>query len=227
VGRISSFLQCVYFCCHKFSKHVLTSSFRKIERLVNGVIFRMSSTSASPGAKKIASKEKGVLAPPKDEATNPLVQRQASSDTWMMLLAFRFTNVLCVATFFQPDEYFQSLEPAWQMAFGSQSGAWITWVRSRSFWMRIGSDNFTGMATSTPFLFASCIFCSCVLSRRQFYEARELFPSVPGHDLVYSSKCGSGNLRCHRRLLYVAISRENVWDREQVYFGSREWENAR
>jgi hypothetical protein len=227
VGRISSFLQCVYFCCHKFSKHVLTSSFRKIERLVNGVIFRMSSTSASPGAKKMASKEKGVLAPPKDEATNPLVQRQASSDTWMMLLAFRFTNVLCVATFFQPDEYFQSLEPAWQMAFGSQSGAWITWVRSRSFWMRIGSDNFTGMATSTPFLFASCIFCSCVLSRRQFYEARELFPSVPGHDLVYSSKCGSGNLRCHRRLLYVAISRENVWDREQVYFGSREWENAR
>lgn len=82
------------------------------------------------------------------------------------------------------------------------------------------SVDYMGMATSTPFLFASCIFCSCVLSRRQFYEARELFPSVPGHDLVYSSKCGSGNLRCYRRLLYVAISRENVWDREQVYFGS-------
>jgi hypothetical protein len=229
VGRISLFLECVYFCSqwHKFSEHVFSSSFRKIERLVNGVIFRMSSTSALPATKKMALKGEGVPAPPKDEAANPLVQQQASSDTWMMLLAFRFINVLCVATFFQPDEYFQSLEPAWQMAFGSQSGAWITWVRVRSFWMRIASDNFTGMATPTPFLFASSIFCSCVLSRRKFYEARELFPSVPGHDLVYSSKCGSGNLRCHGRLLYVAISRENVWDREQVCFGSREWENAR
>jgi hypothetical protein len=33
-----------------------------------------------------------------------------------------------VKTFFQPDEYFQSLEPAWQIAFGEDQGAWITWV---------------------------------------------------------------------------------------------------
>lgn len=46
----------------------------------------------------------------------------------MVLFAFRIINALCVRTFFQPDEYFQSLEPAWQMAFGSDSGAWITWV---------------------------------------------------------------------------------------------------
>lgn len=46
----------------------------------------------------------------------------------MLILVFRFINALCVQTFFQPDEYFQSLEPAWQIAFGSQSGAWITWV---------------------------------------------------------------------------------------------------
>ena len=182
----------------------------------------MSSNSASPALKKMAAKEKGAPSPPKDEAANPLVQQQASSDTWMMLLAFRFVNVLCVATFFQPDEYFQSLEPAWQMAFGSQSGAWITWVRIHSFWLRILSDNLAGMAVSTPFLFASCIICSCVLSRRQFHEARQLFPSVPSHDLVYSSKCCSRNLCCHGRLLYMAVSRENVWNRKQVYFGSCE-----
>jgi GPI mannosyltransferase 3 len=88
----------------------------------------MSSTATSPPSKVMASKEKGAPAPPQDEDANPLVQQQAASDTWMMLLAFRFINVLCVTTFFQPDEYFQSLEPAWQMAFGSQSGAWITWV---------------------------------------------------------------------------------------------------
>jgi phosphatidylinositol glycan class B len=44
------------------------------------------------------------------------------------LLALRITNALSIKTFFQPDEYFQSLEPAWQIAFGAESGAWITWV---------------------------------------------------------------------------------------------------
>lgn len=45
------------------------------------------------------------------------------------LLAFRVCNALVLETFFQPDEYFQSLEPAWAIAFGADSGAWITWVR--------------------------------------------------------------------------------------------------
>ncbi|TLD05130.1 uncharacterized protein PgNI_09839 [Pyricularia grisea] len=44
-----------------------------------------------------------------------------------ILVAFRFVNALCVRTFFQPDEYFQALEPAWRIAFGSDSGAWLTW----------------------------------------------------------------------------------------------------
>lgn len=43
------------------------------------------------------------------------------------LLVFRILNALSIKTFFQPDEYFQSLEPAWQLAFGPTSGAWITW----------------------------------------------------------------------------------------------------
>jgi hypothetical protein len=51
---------------------------------------------------------------------------------WMLvlgiLLALRITNALSIKTFFQPDEYFQSLEPAWQIVFGAESGAWITWV---------------------------------------------------------------------------------------------------
>ncbi|KAM0715655.1 hypothetical protein Q7P37_009153 [Cladosporium fusiforme] len=44
-----------------------------------------------------------------------------------ILLALRITNALSIKTFFQPDEYFQSLEPAWRIAFGAESGAWITW----------------------------------------------------------------------------------------------------
>ncbi|KAJ3941642.1 glycosylphosphatidylinositol anchor biosynthesis [Colletotrichum fioriniae] len=43
------------------------------------------------------------------------------------LLIIRLLNAWWVLTFFQPDEYFQALEPAWRMAFGEGSGAWITW----------------------------------------------------------------------------------------------------
>lgn len=45
------------------------------------------------------------------------------------LLALRLINTACTdRTFFQPDEYFQALEPAWNLAFGPNSGAWLTWV---------------------------------------------------------------------------------------------------
>lgn len=45
-----------------------------------------------------------------------------------ILFALRLLTALCNRTFFQPDEYYQSLEPAWWLAFGSNSGAWMTWV---------------------------------------------------------------------------------------------------
>jgi phosphatidylinositol glycan class B len=47
-----------------------------------------------------------------------------------LLLAFRILNALTLRTFFQPDEFFQSLEPAWELAFGDTSNAWITWVNA-------------------------------------------------------------------------------------------------
>jgi phosphatidylinositol glycan class B len=56
--------------------------------------------------------------PPTSPATN----------IFLFLVAFRLLNALAVRTFFQPDEYFQSLEPAWQIAFGKGQGAWVTWV---------------------------------------------------------------------------------------------------
>lgn len=43
------------------------------------------------------------------------------------IFAFRLVNALAVRTFFQPDEYFQSLEVATDLAFGPQSNAYITW----------------------------------------------------------------------------------------------------
>ncbi|KIW72412.1 hypothetical protein PV04_00608 [Phialophora macrospora] len=50
-----------------------------------------------------------------------------SHNVLLFLIAFRLMNALTVQTFFQPDEYFQALEPAWQWAFGKDAGAWITW----------------------------------------------------------------------------------------------------
>ena len=60
-------------------------------------------------------------------------QVSVSRDIFLFLVAFRILNALSVKTFFQPDEFFQSLEPAWEIAFGSDSGAWITWVRMAIF----------------------------------------------------------------------------------------------
>ncbi|KAI1190141.1 glycosyltransferase family 22 protein [Nemania serpens] len=63
------------------------------------------------------SQDKGVAA---------LITEQAR-EALAVIFAVRFVNALCVRTFFQPDEYFQVLEPAWQLVFGNNSGAWSTW----------------------------------------------------------------------------------------------------
>jgi phosphatidylinositol glycan class B len=60
----------------------------------------------------------------------PTSYREAALRTFALLLAFRIVNALTLRTFFQPDEFFQSLEPAWQLAFGDASNAWITWVNA-------------------------------------------------------------------------------------------------
>lgn len=65
-------------------------------------------------------------------AVERVKQATTARDVFLFLVAFRILNALSVKTFFQPDEFFQSLEPAWKIAFGADSGAWITWV-SRHF----------------------------------------------------------------------------------------------
>ena len=71
----------------------------------------------------------------KDIQRHAIIQREkqgsVSRHIFLFLLAFRVLNALIIKTFFQPDEFFQSLEPAWEIAFGAESGAWITWVRGR------------------------------------------------------------------------------------------------
>jgi hypothetical protein len=83
-----------------------------------------SSVESSAGAPRPASR--GTPRP-----LHPQVIAAEIEDVLNLLLVFRFINSLCVRTFFQPDEYFQALEPAWSIAFGSNSGAWLTWVGAR------------------------------------------------------------------------------------------------
>lgn len=64
----------------------------------------------------------------KSGEARPVAQAATAQDVLLFLISFRLLNALAIQTFFQPDEYFQSLEPAWELAFGPSSGAWITWV---------------------------------------------------------------------------------------------------
>src|SRR4051812_34270928 len=54
--------------------------------------------------------------------------RESDLAVFTVLLAIRVVNASTLRTFFQPDEFFQALEPAWQLAFGARSNAWIPWV---------------------------------------------------------------------------------------------------
>ncbi|KAH7380020.1 Alg9-like mannosyltransferase family-domain-containing protein [Pyrenochaeta sp. MPI-SDFR-AT-0127] len=63
-------------------------------------------------------------APPQSPPTS---YRDSTLALFTLLLALRIGNALTLRSFFQPDEFFQSLEPAWQLAFGSDANAWITW----------------------------------------------------------------------------------------------------
>lgn len=70
---------------------------------------------------------------PTSRGIAPRVPASANTTTlyvFALLIAFRLANGLIVRTFFQPDEFYQSLEPAWQLAFGSNAGACITWVHN-------------------------------------------------------------------------------------------------
>ena len=75
--------------------------------------------------------------PETEDKLHPLVLATRQKDIWNALLALRTVNALLLCTFFQPDEFYQTQEPAWQLAFGTGrspwldgagDGAWLTWV---------------------------------------------------------------------------------------------------
>lgn len=79
---------------------------------------------ASDSQRATTTTQTGAAPPPRSSTS----YRDSTLSVFALLLAFRIVNALTLRTFFQPDEFFQSLEPAWQLAFGPHQGAWITWV---------------------------------------------------------------------------------------------------
>ena len=81
---------------------------------------------------KIQQRLDAVMGPAKKVRRPQKTADVSGTSQWLLvfsaLLAFRIVNALTIKTFFQPDESFQALEPAWKIAFGAESGAWTTWV---------------------------------------------------------------------------------------------------
>lgn len=91
----------------------------------------MSSTPTSDTSTKIGSDSSMSIEEEKISSQRAFERAEratTSQNILLFLVAFRIVNALSIRTFFQPDEFFQSLEPAWEIAFGKGSGAWITWV---------------------------------------------------------------------------------------------------
>ncbi|KAL4886830.1 Alg9-like mannosyltransferase family-domain-containing protein [Aspergillus karnatakaensis] len=131
--------------------------------------------------KKQPSKPSPIPSPaPPSRRTPPSAQTDASSpspsmasprsdsEVFLHLFAFRIANALVVRTFFQPDEFFQALEPAWKLAFGENQGPWITWEWTHQL-----------RSSLHPLIFAIVLFLADSLSR-----AAHLLPTWRAHLLI-------------------------------------------
>lgn len=135
------------------------------------------------------------------------------------LLVIRLVNALWLATFFQPDEFFQALEPAWRIAFGQDSGAWLTWVcvLRASPICDICDERLTraGMAIPAEVVAPPHAVCRAVHCRGPTSEVgafripRETTAPPRGTQGRPGRVCRGG------RLVYLAIGRPDVQSRQQ------------
>ncbi|KAI4281882.1 MAG: hypothetical protein L6R35_005532, partial [Caloplaca aegaea] len=135
----------------------------------------MASPALSQASTAFENDAPQIQDPPKG-AGRAMLQRAkeaaTAQDILLFLIALRILNALSIRTFFQPDEYFQSLEPAWQIAFGADSGAWITWEWKTQLRSAIH-----------PVLFAA-VYCLCV----GFGKLYQLSPMAHGELLLAAPK---------------------------------------
>jgi hypothetical protein len=131
-----------------------------------------------------------------------------------LLVAFRIVNALTLRTFFQPDEFFQSLEPAWQLAFGEASGACITWVNALSILhvvvgclltMRAGVENAVALVPASSAIRCRLSprgLCCVLLSLDATSQSRAAAGDAQGD---------TSNLRGLARLLHMENRGKGLW----------------
>ena len=129
-----------------------------------------------------------------------------SQDVFLFLLAFRILNALSIKTFFQPDEFFQSLEPAWEIAFGAESGAWITWVSSKQAscerrLLKVGA----GVEKSPSLCDTSCNLCRRIQSIIRPLPGPASVSDVSRRPSSSGTKSNPGHFCCIGRLLHMEV----------------------
>lgn len=126
-----------------------------------------------PSQKALKAGKKGAETRDHAEKRIASLIAQQAREALTVIFTIRFANAFTVRTFFQPDEYFQVLEPAWQWIYGSDSGAWRTWVRIYLLLTTRFSDNYIivepwltsliGMAVRTTLIYTSYNLCYWLL----------------------------------------------------------------
>ncbi len=153
------------------------------------------------------------------------VLAQQAKDILTVLLILRFLNSLCVRTFFQADEYFQALEPAWNIAFGPASGAWLTWVLFPAWPSHKACAVMTdtpvplGVGASAAVLAASGPLRRCVHRSGEYHEGYALRRPASCHRPCRAARGVPGHLCFPWRLLHLEAGQETLRSGEQCSCG--------
>lgn len=142
-----------------------------------------------------------------------------SRDILLFLIAFRILNALSIKTFFQPDEFFQSLEPAWEWTFGANSGAWITWAskttcHSASIRLSLTWSGL-GMEEPAPISNSSGNIRWRVLALVLSIQRHRTRTRCPCRSLDSGAQGDPGDFRSVGGLLYLEAWRKSVWAGQQ------------
>jgi hypothetical protein len=159
-----------------------------------------------------SNRQRTGSAKPSRSASRQII-RLDSRNILLLLLGFRLLNALTVRTFFQPDEYFQALEPAWLWAFGRDSGAWITWVGLEVHFGGAGCSPPAGMETPSAVGNPSGNIRSCLQARRYGRGFHHLRSSLSIRAPSGCAENHSGRPFRSVRLLHMETRVLAVWGR--------------
>ena len=127
----------------------------------------------------------------------------SAEHVFLLLFAFRIVNALTLDTLYVPDEFYQSLEPAWQLAFGLKSGAWITWVGFCVFSGPQGLTSVAGMAEPAEVVTSSGPVCWHLSRCISALQVRRHLTCIAGCCPTCCTKSCAGSICSQSRFLHM------------------------